>query len=1291
PTPTTDLPTYPFQHQHYWLTTPTTTSDPTGLGLQTTNHPLLGATLQLADGDDESTVFTGTLNLRSHPWLADHTVNGTVLVPAALFLELAFRAGDEVGCETVEELMLKAPLVLGEGDTAQVQVAVGAADDAGRCSFAVFSRSGEGDGWTRHAEGVLGTGADIASGRGFAWPPAEGAEAVAAEDFYSELADRGYGYGAAFQGVRQVWREADTVVAEVALPEPVRADAERFGMHPALVDAVLHTALAAEPGGSGTDGVLVPFVLSGVTLGRSGASAVRVRVTPAGDEAVRVVAIDPAGQPVLSVASLILRPSAVPGAVDASAGADLPFTVEWTPARFTAPVEETSTTCGVLGTDPWGLTEALGRAGVPVVSAFDTDGPELVLLPVGAPADGAPHDAAAGGADGAAAVRRTAEDVLAALQRWLSDDAAPRPEARLVVVTRGAVATGPGEEPTDLAAAAVWGLVRSACTENPDRFLLADIDDHVDSHAALVPALRGAVRRGEMQLALRRGDPLVPRLSRLAGSGKVLVPPPGTGWRLETTGPGTLERLAFVPSSHGEAPLAPGEIRVAVRAAGMNFRDVLIALGVYPGKAVMGSEAAGVVLEVGPGVSDLAVGDRVMGLFLPGAFGPVSVTDRRMVVPMPSGWTYEQAAAVPVVFLTAYYGLVDLAGVRAGETLLVHAATGGVGMAAIQLARHWGLEVFGTASPGKQELLRSLGVDARHAASSRDLDFEDGFREATDGKGVDVVLNSLAREFTDASLRLLAPGGRFLEMGKTDIRDAGQLAALRGDIRYHAYDLREVDPDRIAEMLADLCELFDSGALTPLPVQPWDLRDAPEAFRFMSQARHTGKMVLTVPRRLDPDGTVLITGGVGMLGGLLARHLVTEHGVRHLVLTSRRGPAAEGAAELRAELTALGAEVTVAACDAADREALAGLLGGLPADRPLTAVVHAAGVVDDGLLGALDAERLDRVMRPKVDAALNLHELTRTADLAAFVLFSSAAGVFGTPGQANYAAANAFLDALAEHRRAGGLPATSLAWGYWAESSGMTAHMQQADIARLSRQGIAPLAADEGLAMFDAALRAGSARLVPVALDLPALRDQAESGELPALLRGLVRVGVRRAAAASGAEAGTRTLTERLAGLPEARQVEELLGIVRGNTAVVLGHGSADALGADRSFKDLGFDSLTAVELRNRLNAATGLRLAATIVFDHPNPQALSVHLREELGLEGAGDAEPSVLGELKRLEAALTVPPGDTDTRTEVETRLRALLRRLGEPAPQQEGSELEDATDDEMFALIEQELGLE
>ncbi|MEV7780753.1 type I polyketide synthase, partial [Kitasatospora sp. NPDC088351] len=377
--------------------------------------------------------------------------------------------------------------------------------------------------------------------------------------------------------------------------------------------------------------------------------------------------------------------------------------------------------------------------------------------------------------------------------------------------------------------------------------------------------------------------------------------------------------------------------------------------------------------------------------------------------------------------------------------------------------------------------------------------------------------------------------------------------------------------------------------------------------------------VTSVPQTGAPawnaDGTVLITG-TGLLGGLLARHLVRQRGVRRLVLTSRRGPAAEGAEALRAELTGLGAQVTVAACDAADREALAAVLAAIPADHPLTAVVHTAGIVDDSLVDGLTPERLDTVLRPKVDAVLNLHELTRDQDLAAFVVYSSAAGVLGSAGQANYAAANAFLDAFAHSRRGQGLPATSLAWGPWDELSTMTATLDAGDIARAARAGVGGLSSEEGLRLFETALGLEDPLLVPIRIDTAALRTGTSGVALPAVLRGLVRTpGRRTVATAVSGDGGTGgpSLAGRLAAMPEAEQLGVLIDLVRVQVAAVLGHSGPQSVPEDHQFMDSGFDSLTAVELRNRLNAATGLRLPATLAFDHRTPADLAERLRREL------------------------------------------------------------------------------
>ncbi|MGA2166256.1 MAG: SDR family NAD(P)-dependent oxidoreductase, partial [Solirubrobacteraceae bacterium] len=492
-------------------------------------------------------------------------------------------------------------------------------------------------------------------------------------------------------------------------------------------------------------------------------------------------------------------------------------------------------------------------------------------------------------------------------------------------------------------------------------------------------------------------------------------------------------------------------------------------------------------------------------------------------------------------------------------------------------------------------------------------------------------------------------------------------------------------PERIGAMLGELGELFERGVLEPLPLTTWDVRRAPEAFRFLSQARHTGKLVLRMPVPVDPHGTVLITGGTGGLGALLAAHLVAEHGVGSLLLASRRGPQADGARELQARLEALGARVEIAACDVSDREQVAALLARVPAEHPLGAVVHTAGVIDDGTIDALSPERIDGVLAPKVDGALHLHELTAEADLWGFVMFSSIAGVYGAPGQGNYAAANAFLDALAGYRRARGLPASAMAWGLWAQESAITGELGDVDRARIERSGVRPLSAAEGLELFDAARALDLALTIPARLDIAAARGLARAGVVPPLLRGLIRTPVQRARAGAG------SFLARLTGVPAAEREREALELIRAEIATVLGHRSATDVDPDRAFTELGFDSLSAVELRNRLAAATGLQLPATLTFDYPSAHTLTNHLLSLLG--ELGETAPALELELDRLDALLAAAPEDESERRRVSARLQELLARLGGTPQGEDGvtvaERLQAASDDEIFGFIDNELG--
>ncbi|WP_007026124.1 type I polyketide synthase, partial [Saccharomonospora iraqiensis] len=1033
------LPTYPFQRERFWPRAFAVRGEVGAAGLGAVGHPLLGASVAVAGSDLR--VFTARLSTRTHPWLADHRIGGQVLLPGTAYVDLAAHVGDEVGCPHVAEVALATPLVLpADGAAVELQVSVGAPDERGARTVVVHSRpAGEAVEWVTHADGVLTPAPPEAPDPAEQWPPAD-AEPVDLTGFYTQLAEGGFDYGPVFQALRSAWCSDGAVHAEVAVADDT--DAAAHGLHPALLDAALHAA--ALDGGDGG----VPFAFGGVALHATGADALRVtlRRSPTGSISLR--ADDPTGAPVVTVDSLALR---APDKAAAPTDAVL-LQLAWTPAA--APSGDTPVRWAGLGAVP--ATSAGAHPPVAVADSLDdlaAAGADGVLDVVVAPVTG--HTDA----------HTATHAALEVVQRWLADDRFA--ETRLVVLTVGATLDAP--DAAHLPGAAVHGLVRSAQSENPGRLVLVDLD-RADAE---LPAdvLRLAIT--EPQIAVRDDVPHAARLTRAADT-----PSADGTWRLTAGAERTVDAVRALPGT-ADRPLAEHEVRLAMRAAGVNFRDVLLALGMYPGEVPMGSEGAGVVTEVGPGVTALRPGQRVFGM-VPEAFGPTAVADARMLAEVPADWSFEDAAAVPLVFLTAYYALRDLADLRRGESILIHSAAGGVGMAAVQLARHWGAEVYGTASPAKWDAVRELGVE--HLASSRDLGFADRFDP------VDVVLNSLAGEFIDASLGLLRDGGRFLEMGKTDLRDPE-------DVLYQSFDLIEAGPERIGEMLTELVDLFEAGVLHHLPRRHWDVREASPAFRFVSQAKHVGKVVLTVPRTRDPEGTVLVTGATGALGARVVRHLAAQ-GARHLLLASRSGPAATRATEL-AELGA-----RVVACDLTDRAAVAELLASIPAEHPLTSVVHVAGVLDDGVVGALTPERVDRVFAPKVDAVGHLHELTRGCDLAEFTVFSSAAGVFGGAGQANYAAANAYLDALARHRRGLGLPTTALAWGLWDEADSMAADLGSADRGRLTRAGVGALSTPDALRLLDLAVEAPAATAVPMHLDLAALRADPEAA--PLLLRDLV-------------------------------------------------------------------------------------------------------------------------------------------------------------------------------------------
>ena len=1155
----TELPTYPFQRRRLWVDRSAGAGNVPSLGQSATAHPLLGAAIAVAGEDGH--LLTGRISLRTHPWLADHGIADTPILPGTGFVELALRAGREVGAEQLRELILEAPLPIPAAGALQLQVSLAPTEEEGVYSVAVHARPEPAGGaeeddageapWVRHASGTLAAELPAAQDLdALTWPP-PGAEPIETESFYDTIAAAGFEYGPAFQGLEAAWKLGEHAYAEISLAPEQEKEAERFGIHPALLDAALHAAFLCVDESAG-GGAMLPFAFNGVSLhGAGGVTSLRVRASVDGEK-IHLQAADGEGNPVASIRSVAARP------VD--------------PAQFGAPPAEDALLS--LRWSELELPEA--PAGESAVEVFEC-APDSGSGPV-------------------AATHAVCAEVLERLQAFLAGE---QLDGRLAFVTGGAVAAAAGESP-DPVAGAVWGLVRSAQSEHPGRFVLIDSDGSDASRAALPAALQVTE---EPQLALRQGAARIPRLIKAAESEELTAPAEPGPWHLEKGAGGVLEDLHLVPAPQAQRPLQGSDVRVAVHAAGVNFRDVLLALGMYPGvAAASGGEGAGVVLEVGPEVEDLRPGDRVFGL-VPDAFGPVAISDRSLLAPMPREWSFEQGASVTTVAATAYYGLNDLGGLKSGERILIHAGAGGVGMAAIQIAQYLGAEVFATASPSKWVALRGLGLDDDHIASSRDLEFEAKFLATTAGEGVDVVLDALVREFVDASLRLLPRGGRFLEMGKTDVRDAEQVAAAHPGVAYRAFDLGEAGPARVQEILGELIDLFAQGELRHSPIASWDVREAKGAFRHLSQARHIGKVVLRIPQPPSAAGTVLITGGLSGVGALTARHLAAQ-GAERLLLVSRRGPDAPGAAALLAELAERGCEAEAVACDVSDRAQLDALLDSVPAEQPLRAVYHSAAVLADGTIETLDRERLDAVLAAKADAAWHLHEATADLELSDFVLYSSLAGSFGSPGQGNYAAANAFLDALAQRRHAEGRPATAVAWGLWAQVGGLD---ETADRDRLAGFGLVPIEAADGVELLDRARLRADPFAVAAPLQAATMRAAAGAGLLPALLTGLFTVNRRRARAASG------SLARRLATVPKGEREEIVLTVVREHAAAILGHSSPKAIDPGANFKDLGFDSLGAVEMRNRLAQATGVQLDATVVFDRPTPEAIAAYLLEQV------------------------------------------------------------------------------
>ncbi|MGZ9164527.1 MAG: SDR family NAD(P)-dependent oxidoreductase, partial [Anaerolineales bacterium] len=782
---------------------------------------------------------------------------------------------------------------------------------------------------------------------------------------------------------------------------------------------------------------------------------------------------------------------------------------------------------------------------------------------------------------------------------------------RLWFITQGAQAVP--ENTKDMvhpAQSALWGFARTLALEHGDlRPVILDLEMGAQTPEATIFA-ELANDDGENQVAWRVGKRYVARLARHQSEADALILP-DKPFELIASQQGLLDLI----SVRLKTTRPPGlrEVEIAVHAAGLNFRDVLNALGMYPGQAgKLGNECVGVVTAIGEDVSNVKVGDAVMAL-ASGTFAPTVVAQSEFVFPIPANLSFIESATIPITFLTAYYGLHHLAKIRSGDRILIHAAAGGVGLAAVQLAQRAGAIIYATAgSPEKRAFLRSLGV--QYIMNSRSLDFAEEIMTATNGEGVNIVLNALAGDFIQKSFSVLADNGRFLEMGKRDIWTHEQVTAFNRTLAYYPYDLADVTggmPHLIGEMFSDLKAEFEAGMLSPLPQTTFPMSRAREAFRFMSRAHHTGKIVI-VPEQLPTlpaNATYLITGGLGGLGLALAQKLA-ERGARHLVLISRSEPSTAALTQSE-KLRAEGVNVVVAKADVAVmaemKQVLDQIDSGMP---PLRGIIHAAGVVADGTLSNQTWAQFESVMRPKMLGAMHQDTLTRHQPLDFFVLFSAGASLLGSRGQVNYSAANAFLDGFAHYRRAHGLPALSINWGGWSQV-GMAARLNPEINRRRELQGIRMVSPEEGLHIFENLVNQNLPQIGVIPIEWATFARQLEDRAAYSILADLIQSEQPRQETST--QVVTPRIRQQLDALPLREKLQALQTHVKEHLIAVLALKPNHRLDMRQGFAEMGMDSLMAVELSRRLQRSLDCVLPTTLAFEYPTVEALTNYLATEI------------------------------------------------------------------------------
>jgi 8-amino-7-oxononanoate synthase len=1269
------LPTYPFQRQRFWWSGAKLNSDSTSRQLENRveEHPLLGRKLNLA-GTQEIR-YTSQISQDSPSYLQDHCVSGQAILPATAYLEMVLAAAHNIfdsDSFSLQEFVIQKPLFLSKDEIKNLQLVLVPEGQLGY-SFEVFSSTNSSDCFTLQASGKIASSqAEDFSKKVFSrfnlarLKTDFAGDRISIQDYYEQLTEQGLEYGTTFQGIKQLWQQERQALAQIELSEILLEQTADYQFHPVLLDACLQVIGAALPKNS--QGMNLPARVDKLEvyhhLGRSLWSYVRVldaEFSPQKPIKADLYLFNETGDLIAQIEGLSLQyishqswQKLLPQSVNLT---DWLYQVTWEPKSRNDKLltKASSVKTWLIFADKNGMSKNLGKKlkaqGDRSILVFSdrvykkVNSQHYCVNPI------RPED-----------FQRLLQDITkehqsscwGVIHLWSLDNS-KNPEINLTtlsatqakncgsllhlvqsltqiqwsrfpdlwLVTQNTQAVAKISPLVKVEQAALWGLGRVITLEHPElNCRCLDLETVADESQIIAefndPDL-------ENQIAYRQGVRYVSRLTRCSAQS------PKTPVQLQISDYGVLDNLTLAPATR-RLP-KPEEVEIQVCVAGVNFRDVLNALGMLKeyleqmgfsdaAEIPFGGECAGKIVAVGEGVSGLKIGDEVIAAPAIGSMSSFVTVNSHFVVLKPSKLSFAEAATIPTAFMTAYYGLQHLAKIKAGYRILIHAAAGGVGQAAVQLAQKAGAEVFVTASPGKWDFLKSVGV--KHLMNSRNLDFAGELLQLTDGEGVDLILNSLNGEFIPKSLDVLAPGGRFVEIGKIGVWNEIQIQKYRADISYFHFDLLEISqekPKLIALMLEKLVDECQNGGFSALPHQIYPIEETAIAFRQMAHGKHIGKIALSLPKisSIEPivreDSTYLITGGLGALGLQVANWLV-ERGAKHLVL-ARRSAASSTSQGMIDRMEKAGVEVSVVVADISNPADVTRLI--TPYHQRLRGIIHAAGIIDDGVLQNLSWKRFEQVMAPKVAGTWNLHLATQDLPLDFFVCFSSITSVLGSLGQGNYSAANAFMDAFACYRRSLGLPGLSINWGAWA-SAGMAAELTAKNQLRLAQQGWEVIAPQQGLQILAKLLAENATGVCVLPVDWSTFGEQLPQGMGSGFWEGIKPLSNPKKDHNTEFRQDLEVVTDR-------ERYSVVFNHIRDAIAKVLGFTASELIDPQQNFSELGMDSLMAVELKNSLQTSLGISMAQTVAFDYPTVELLANYLAKAvLDVDPLGIETPEIL-----------------------------------------------------------------